>query len=82
MTLFYTIILIHYKKGYTMTKNVGQVDKTIRITAGVVLIIIGFLMEDWIIGIIGIVPLLTGVLGWCPLYCPLKISTCSTDSSK
>jgi cadmium resistance protein CadD (predicted permease) len=65
-----------------MTKNVGKVDKTIRITAGVVLIIMGFLMGDWIIGIIGIVPLLTGIFSWCPLYCPLKISTCSEECSK
>lgn len=66
----------------TMTKNVGKIDKVIRLTAGVVLIIVGLLTQNWIIGIIGLIPLLTGIFSWCPLYCPLKISTCPTDSSK
>ncbi|MFA6789577.1 MAG: DUF2892 domain-containing protein [Arcobacteraceae bacterium] len=65
-----------------MTKNVGKIDKVIRITAGVVLIVVGLLMQNWIIGIIGLIPLLTGVFSWCPLYCPLKISTCDEECSK
>jgi len=69
-------------KGYPMTKNVGKIDKVIRITAGVVLIVVGLLMQNWIIGIIGLIPLLTGVFSWCPLYSPLKISTCDEECSK
>jgi cadmium resistance protein CadD (predicted permease) len=65
-----------------MTKNVGKIDKIIRITAGVVLIVVGLLMQNWIIGIIGLIPLLTGVFSWCPLYCPLNISTCDEKCSK
>jgi hypothetical protein len=59
-----------------MKCNVGKTDRIIRLVAGVVIIIIGLYFQSWW-GIIGIIPLLTAALGWCPLYIPLGISTCS-----
>ncbi len=59
-------------------KNVGGIDKILRIVFGVALIASTFLvpvMNPW--GWVGIVPLLTGLFNFCPLYPLLGISTCS-----
>jgi hypothetical protein len=59
-----------------MTKNVGSVDRTIRIVAGLVLIGLAATgtVGSW--GWLGIVPLATGLIGWCPPYSMLGINTC------
>jgi hypothetical protein len=63
-----------------MTPNVGGIDRTLRIVAGIALLSLFFVLEGnaryW--GLIGIVPILTGTLRWCPAYLPFGISTCST----
>ena len=59
-----------------MNKNVGKIDKIVRIILGIAIIGVGFLYGSWL-GAIGIIPILTGLISWCPLYCPLKINTCS-----
>lgn len=58
-----------------MNKNVGTIDKALRILIGVAIIAYGVVMGSWL-GLIGIIPLGTAIIGWCPLYCPLNISTC------
>lgn len=58
-----------------MKKNVGTVDKVIRIVIGLVVLGLGYTQGAWW-GWIGLVPLLTGLIGWCPLYCPFKCSSC------
>ena len=57
-----------------MQCNVGKTDRMIRIIAGLVIIVIGLVYQSWW-GAIGIVPVLTGTLRWCPAYLPFKIST-------
>ena len=59
-----------------MTSNVGSIDKILRIVAGAGLIgaTAAGLLPVW--GYIGIVPLATGLMGWCPLYPILGLSTC------
>ena len=57
-----------------MIRNVGSFDKTIRIIAGLVIIILGFRYESWW-GLIGLVLLITGLLSICPVYRLLGIST-------
>lgn len=59
-----------------MEKNVGNIDKAIRVVLGLVIIAVGFFYSSWL-GAIGIIPLFTALVGWCPLYSPLKINTCS-----
>jgi hypothetical protein len=63
-----------------MTPNVGGIDRTLRIVAGIALLSLFFVLPGnaryW--GLIGIVPILTGTLRWCPAYLPFGISTCST----
>ena len=57
-----------------MQKNVGGADRTLRIVAGLVVIAAGVYFKAWW-GVIGVIPLGTALLGWCPLYLPFKFST-------
>ncbi len=59
-----------------MKSNVGGIDKILRIIVGAGLIgaTAAGMLPVW--GYIGIVPLATGLMGWCPLYPILGLSTC------
>lgn len=59
-----------------MKCNVGTADRAIRILAGLVIIGAGVYYQSWW-GVVGVVPLLTAAIGWCPLYTPFGISSCS-----
>jgi hypothetical protein len=64
-----------------MQKNVGHpVDKSVRIIIGIVLLSLVFYLEGDIrwIGLIGVIPILTVVFGWCPGWAVLGINTCKT----
>lgn len=58
-------------------QNMGQIDRIIRLVVGAGLIVLLFLLEsNWrYVGIIGIILVLTSVVGVCPLYMPFKIDT-------
>lgn len=56
--------------------NLGSIDRTIRILAGIGLLALAFVGPQTPWGYLGVVPLLTGVVGFCPAYCPLGLSTC------
>lgn len=62
-----------------MNPNVGGLDKKIRIVAGITIIAAGAFFQSWW-GAVGIIPLATALINWCPAYLPLKISTCKTES--
>ena len=57
-----------------MAKNVGFIDKTVRLVMGLLIIALGLQFGNWW-GAFGLVPILTAIIGWCPLYVPLKLST-------
>lgn len=59
-----------------MQTNVGGIDKVLRITAGVVLIALAATGTVGVWGWIGVVPLLTGLFNFCPLYSLIGIKTC------
>lgn len=61
-----------------MKSNVGGIDKILRIVVGAGLIgaTVAGVLPVW--GYIGIIPLATGLMGWCPLYPLLGLSTCPT----
>lgn len=59
-----------------MTKNAGTLDRVLRIIAGLVLIGLAATQIVGVRGWIGVVPLLTGLLGWCPAYSLFGIKTC------
>jgi len=57
-----------------MKYNVGPKDRLLRIIIGLVILVVGYIYESWW-GIVGLVPLLTGLSRWCPAYLPCKINT-------
>lgn len=59
-----------------MKANVGAADRTVRILLGVALISFGILTQTWW-GALGLIPLATGSLSWCPPYAILGISSCN-----
>ena len=59
-----------------MTKNVGGVDRTLRIVVGLALIAAAATGTIGLWGYIGLVPLATGLMGWCPPYAILGFNTC------
>lgn len=61
-----------------MKANVGGIDRIARIGAGVALIALAATDTIGVWGWIGVVPLATGLIGWCPAYLPLGFSTCKT----
>jgi len=58
-----------------MKKNVGTADKWIRIIIGLVLLSLVFIGPKTAWGWLGLIPLITAFVGFCPLYLPFKIST-------
>ena len=60
-----------------MKQNVGRIDRWIRIVIGVVLLSLVVFLSGGIrwIGLIGLIPLVTGLVGYCPIYSILKIKT-------
>lgn len=61
-----------------MTKNVGGIDRILRIVVGLALIAAAATGAIGVWGYIGVVPLLTGLVGWCPPYALLGFNTCKT----
>ena len=59
-----------------MKSNVGGIDRMARIGAGVALIALTAAGVIGVWGWIGVVPLATGLIGWCPAYLPFGISSC------
>ncbi len=59
-----------------MNANVGGIDRVLRAVVGIVLIAIVFVGPQTPWGWVGLVPLLTAVVGFCPLYTVLGLNTC------
>lgn len=60
-----------------MKKNVGSIDRVIRVILGIVVLSLLFIIEGnlkWL-GLIGLIPLITGLIGYCPIYTLFKTST-------
>lgn len=64
-----------------MKENMGKIDRIVRMVVGTALIglaISGFI-GFW--GLIGIIPVTTAIVGWCPAYVPFEISSCTKSDS-
>ena len=64
-----------------MTKNVGSLDRVIRLILGLVIIGLGVAFQSWW-GVIGVIPIVTAVISWCPPYAMLGLSTCKVKEEK
>ena len=60
-----------------MKLNVGGIDRILRIVVGLALIALTLLGQIGVWGWIGLVPLLPGAFGFCPLYTMLGMNTCA-----
>lgn len=60
-----------------MTKNIGRIDRVVRVLAGLGILSLFFVLEGasrwW--AVVGFAPLLTALAGWCPAYVPVAINT-------
>ena len=61
-----------------MKTNVGGIDRIARITLGFVLVGLTVTSNIGLWGWLGLVPLATGVIGWCPPYAIFGWNTCAT----
>ena len=62
-----------------MKCNVGGIDRTLRIVVGAALVAATALGYLPVWGYIGVVPLATGLIGWCPAYLPFGFRTCKSN---
>lgn len=65
-----------------MKKNIHPFERVLRIVVGLVLIAMAFVGPANLWFLIGIVPVFTGLSGWCPPYQLIGISTCNIGKSK
>ena len=63
-----------------MTRNAGTIDRVLRVILGMVLLSLVFVGPQTMWGLIGLVPLLTGLVGVCPLYSVFGFNTCGLKS--
>ena len=61
-------------------KNIGSTDKIARLVVGALLILLALLGQIGAWGWIGVVPVATALLGWCPAYTLFGIKTCPTGN--
>lgn len=59
-----------------MERNIGDTERVVRVLAGLAILSLVFIGPKSLWGLIGIVPIVTGLSGWCPPYSLLGINTC------
>jgi len=64
-----------------MKTNIGGIERIIRALVGLVLIALAATGTVGWWGWLGVIPLATGLLGWCPPYAMLGINTCATKNA-
>jgi len=60
-------------------RNEGTIDRVVRVTAGLVLLSLVFTGPQTLWAWIGLEPLATGLIGWCPAYTLFGIRTCKAE---
>jgi Protein of unknown function (DUF2892) len=66
---------------FFMTQNIGNTERIIRIVGGLILIALAATSTVGVWGWLGLVPLATGLVGWCPPYSLLGINTCKNKNT-
>jgi fatty acid desaturase len=74
----YHALIFNHQRSFKMKCNSGTADRVIRVIAGLALIALAASGTIGIWGYIGIVPLLTGVVGFCPAYTLFGMNTCGS----
>ena len=63
-----------------IVKNIGSTDKIARLVIGTLLIVLALTVAIGWWGLIGVVPIVTALINWCPAYTLLGIKTCPIDN--
>lgn len=61
-----------------MKANVGYADRVLRIVIGLAILGTGYACHSWW-GLVGLIPLLTGIFRFCPAYLPFGFTTCDKN---
>jgi len=64
-----------------MKVNIGSADRVVRLIAGLVILGVGWYYRSWW-GLIGLLPLLTAGIRFCPAYVPFGITTCKPETKE
>jgi hypothetical protein len=62
-----------------MKKNIHTIERVVRVALGLAILSLVFVGPKTAWGWLGLVPLATGILGWCPLYVLFGINTCGKN---
>jgi hypothetical protein len=65
-----------------MTKNIGRVERIVRIVLGIGILSLAFVGPESPWAYLGLVPFLTGLVGWCPPYALLGIGTAHREPKR
>jgi hypothetical protein len=65
-----------------MKKNIHPVERAVRVVGGLAIVSLAFVGPQTPWAWLGLIPVATGLIGWCPPYAMLGISTCKTPSEK
>ncbi|MGP0628549.1 YgaP family membrane protein [Nitrospina sp. 32_T5] len=68
-----------------MNANAGRMDRWVRVVVGIALLAAAWMSGGpWgiTLGVIAFIPILTGILGWCPLYAIFNFNTCPFDRTR
>lgn len=65
-----------------MTKNIHTIERAVRVIVGLVIVSLVFIGPQSAWGWLGLIPIATGLIGWCPPYAMLGISTCKTPQQE
>jgi hypothetical protein len=80
-----SIITVNFGKPYievrTLKCNVGSTERIIRIIVGIIIVSAGIGYRSWW-GLVGLAPITTGIIGWCPVSQLLGVSTCYENKVK
>lgn len=69
------LLCLGQKGGAMFSRNVGDLERVARLAVGLGILFAGYSFQSYW-GYIGIIPIVTAALGWCPLYLPFGINTC------
>jgi hypothetical protein len=62
-----------------MKANEGTIDRAIRVVVGLALLSMVVIGPKSLLGLVGLIPLVTGIAGFCPLYKIIGLNTCPLD---
>lgn len=65
-----------------MKTNIHPIERIVRIVLGIILVSLAFVGPKNLWFLLGAIPLVTGILGWCPPYQLLGFSTCPLEKNK